>query len=72
MHNFEHIQQINLIFLSVNIGHVFVSLAQDKIHKKLKYTLNNTTVSLKHVATCNTKDVISLVTCVSWHGLNNL
>ena len=39
MHNFEHIQQINLIFLSVNIGHVFVSLAQDKIHKKLKYTL---------------------------------
>ena len=39
MHNFEHIQQINLIFLSVNIGHVLVSLAQDKIHKKLKYTL---------------------------------
>ena len=57
MHNFEHVQPIDLIFLSVNIGHVFVSLAQDKIH--------NTTVSLKHVATCNTKDVISLVTCVS-------
>ena len=40
-----------------------------KTSKKLKCTLNNRAVSLKHVATCNIKDVISLVTCVSRHGL---
>ena len=39
--------------------------------KKIKYTLNNRAVSLKHVTTCNIKDVISLVTCVRRHGLNN-
>ena len=31
--NFKHIQQINQIFFIVNFEHVFVSWAQDKIHK---------------------------------------
>ena len=39
--------------------------------KKLKCTLNNRTVSLKHVAICDISDVISLVSCVSRHCLNN-
>ena len=42
-----------------------------KSTKKLKCTLNTGAVSLKHVATCNIRDFISLVTCVSRHGLNN-
>ena len=31
--NFEHTQQINLIFFIGNFEHVFVSWALDKIHK---------------------------------------
>ena len=69
--SFGHNQQINLFILIVNFRHVFFSWAQDKIHKKNLCKLNNRTVSLKHVATCNMKDVISLVTCLSQHGLNN-
>ena len=33
--NFEHIQQLNLIFLIFNFEDVFVSWAQDKIHKTI-------------------------------------
>ena len=33
----------------VNFEHVFVNWEQDKIHKTIKCTLNNRTVSLKHV-----------------------
>ena len=45
----------------VNFEHVFVNWEQDKIHKTIKCTLNNRTVSLKHVH----------VAWVSQHGLNN-
>ena len=47
----------------LSVGHI------TKSTKKLKCTLNNKIVSLKHVATSNIKDVI---TCVSRHGLHNL
>ena len=69
--NFEHIQQINLIFLLLTLEMHLSVWHRIKSTKKLKRTLNNRTVSLKHVAKCNIKDVISLVTCVSRHGLNN-
>ena len=69
--NFEHFQQINLIFLLLTVEMYLSVWHRIKSTKKLKCTLNNRTVSLKHVATCNIKDVISLVTCVSRHGLNN-
>ena len=69
--NFEHIQQINPICLSSTLD-IYLSVSHGiKSTQKIKCTLNNRTVSLKHVATCNIKDVISLVTCVSRHGLNN-
>ena len=68
--NFEHIQQINLIFLLLTLD-MYLSVGHRiKSTKKLKCTLNNRAVSLKHVATCNIKDIISLVTCESWHGLH--
>ena len=69
--NFEHIQQINLIFLLLTLD-MYLSVGNRiKSIKKLKCALNNRAVSLKHVVTCNINDVISLVTCVSRHGLNN-
>ena len=69
--NFEHIQQINLIFLLLTLDTYLSVGHRIKSTKKLKCTLDNRTVSLKHVATCNIKDVISLVTCVSRNGLIN-
>ena len=59
--NFEHIQQINLIFslltlkMYLSVGH------RIKFTKQSKCTLNNRAVSLKHVH----------VAWVSLHGLNN-
>ena len=69
--NFEHIQQINLICLLLTLDMYLSVWHRIESTKKLKCTLNNRTISLKHVATCNIKDVISLVSCVSRHGLNN-
>ena len=68
--NFEHIQQINLIFLLLTLDRYLSVGHRIKSTKKLKSKLNNRAVSLKHVATCNIKDIISLVTCESWHGLH--
>ena len=63
--NFEHIQQINLIFVLLTLD-MYLSVGHRiKSTKKLKHTLKNRAVSLKYVATCNIKSVISLVTCVS-------
>ena len=51
--NFEHIQQINLIFLLLN-WNMYLSFGHKiKSTKQLKCTLNNREVSLKHVTTCN-------------------
>ena len=51
--NFEHIQHINLIFLLLTLN-MYLSVGHKiKPTKQLKCTLNNGTVSLKHVATCN-------------------
>ena len=61
----------NLIFLLLTLDMYLSVWHRIKSAKKRKCTLNNRAVSLKHVATCNIKDVISLVTCVSRHGLNN-
>ena len=47
--NFEHIQQINLIFLLLTLN--MYLLVGHKI--KLMCALNNRVVSLKHLATCN-------------------
>ena len=59
---FEHIQQINLIFLLLTLN-MYLSVGHKiKSAKQLKCTSNNRAVSLKHVATC---DMVSL------HGLNN-
>ena len=33
--NFEHIQQINLIFFVVNFEHILICWAQDKINKTI-------------------------------------
>ena len=69
--NFEHIQQINLIFLLLTLD-MYLSVGHKiKFTKKRKCTLNHRAVSLKHVATCNIRDVISLVTWVSRHDLHN-
>ena len=69
--NFEHIQLINIIFLLLNLD-MYLSVGHRiKSTKKLKCTLNIRAVSLKHVATCNIKGVISLLICISRHGLSN-
>ena len=73
--NFEHIQQIDLIFLLLTLDmylSVWHRIESTKKLKITKCTLNNRTVSLKYVATGNINDAISLVTCVSRHGLNYL
>ena len=47
--NFEHIQQINLIFLLLTLNmYLSVDYRMEYI-KQLKCTLNNSAVSLKHV-----------------------
>ena len=58
--NFEHIQQINLICLLLTLDMYFSVWCRIESTKKLKCTLNNRTVY-----------PISLVSCVSRHGLNN-
>ena len=46
--NFEHIQQINLIFLLVTLN-MYLSVGHwIKSTKQLKFKLNNNAVSLKH------------------------
>ena len=58
--NFEHIQQINLIFSLLTLN-MYLSVGHRiKFTKQLKCTLNNRAVSLKHVH----------VAWVSQHGLN--
>ena len=47
--NFEHIQQINLIFLLLALNMYFSVGYRIKSTKQLKCTLNNWVVSLKHV-----------------------
>ena len=49
--DFEHIQQINLIFLLLTLNMYLSVEHKIKSTKQLKCTLNNRTVSLKHVAT---------------------
>ena len=63
--NFEHIQQISLICLLLTSDMYLSVWRRIESTKKLKFTLNNGTVSLKLVATCNIKYVISMVSCVS-------
>ena len=51
--NFEHIQQINLIFLLLTLN-MYLPVGQKiKSTKQLKCTLNNMAVPLKHVAACD-------------------
>ena len=59
--NFEHMQQINLIFLLLTLKRYVLVWGRIRSTKKLKYTLNNGIVSLK-TRTC---DLVRL------HGLNN-
>ena len=59
--NFEHIQQINQVFLLLTLN-MYLSVGHRiKSTKQLKCTLNNGVVSLKHVHE----------TSISHHGLNN-
>ena len=50
---FEHIQQINLFFLLLNLNMYLLVGDKIKSTKQLKCILNNRTVSLKHVAKCS-------------------